>query len=69
MILAAPLYSQGYNLIGNTTGTTIIGTTTGNILGQDPMLTQLIDNGGPTLTQALLPGSPAIDKGNDHNRG
>jgi hypothetical protein len=27
----------------------------------DPMLGPLIDNGGPTLTHALLPGSPAID--------
>jgi hypothetical protein len=27
------------------------------------MLTPLADNGGPTLTHALLPGSPAIDTG------
>jgi hypothetical protein len=31
----------------------------------DPMLGPLQDNGGGTLTQALLPGSLAIDKGND----
>ena len=30
----------------------------------DPKLGPLADNGGPTLTLALLPGSPAIDAGN-----
>lgn len=30
----------------------------------DPLLGPLRDNGGPTLTHALLPGSPAIDAGN-----
>ena len=29
----------------------------------DPMLGSLADNGGPTMTMALLPGSPAIDTG------
>jgi hypothetical protein len=29
--------------------------------GTDPQLGPLQDNGGPTFTQALLPGSPAID--------
>ena len=55
------LTSQGYNLIENTTGTTIIGVTTGNITGQDPLLDALQDNGGPTQTRSLLTGSPAID--------
>ncbi len=32
----------------------------------DPMLGPLQDNGGGTLTQALLPGSLAIDKGNNN---
>ena len=58
------LMSQGYNLIGNTSGATITGTTTGNQLNVDPMLGPLQDNGGPTFTQALLSGSPVIDKGN-----
>ena len=31
----------------------------------DPLLGPLQDNGGPTLTHALLPGSPAIDAGDD----
>lgn len=30
-------------------------------LGGDPKLALLLDNGGPTATHALLPGSPAID--------
>lgn len=33
------------------------------ILSPDPGLDDLADNGGPTLTQALLPESPAIDAG------
>ncbi len=33
--------------------------------GVDPLLGPLQDNGGPTLTHALLPGSPAIDAGAD----
>lgn len=31
----------------------------------DPQLLPLADNGGPTLTHALMEGSPAIDRGND----
>lgn len=34
-----------------------------NIIGQDPGLAALADNGGPVPTQALSPGSVAIDKG------
>jgi hypothetical protein len=35
----------------------------GNIVGVDPLLGPLADNGGPTLTRAPLIGSPAIDAG------
>jgi hypothetical protein len=35
----------------------------GNDSFSDPKLGPLADNGGPTLTMALLPGSPAIDAG------
>jgi hypothetical protein len=38
---------------------------TGNIFGQDPQLGALAYNGGPTRTFALLPGSPAIDAGDN----
>lgn len=57
------LISQGFNLIQDTNGCTIVGDQTGNIYGVDPLLGPLQDNGGPTWTHALLPGSPAIDQG------
>lgn len=56
--------SNGFNLIENTTGATVTGDTATNITGQDPNLGPLQNNGGMTFTHALLPGSPAIDKGN-----
>ena len=34
-----------------------------NQFSTDPQLGPLADNGGPTLTHALLPGSPAVDAG------
>ena len=37
----------------------------GDTLGGDPLLAPLADNGGPTQTHALLPGSPAIDTGSN----
>ncbi|MBS1792203.1 MAG: VCBS repeat-containing protein [Acidobacteria bacterium] len=58
-----PLTSQGNNLIGNTANTTITGTTTGNILNQNPLLAPLGFYGGQTMTHALLSGSPAINAG------
>ncbi len=39
--------------------------TDGNIVGTDPLLGPLADNGGPTQTHALLDGSPAIDAGSN----
>ncbi len=59
--------SEGYNLIGNNSKTMIM-RTTGDQIGTpeapiDPLLGPLQDNGGPTPTQALLTGSPAIDQG------
>jgi len=57
--------SQDYNLIGNTSGATITGTTTHNITNTSANLGALANNGGPTLTHALLSGSPAIDAGNN----
>ncbi|MEO7677023.1 MAG: immunoglobulin domain-containing protein [Verrucomicrobiota bacterium] len=56
-------YSGDYNLIQNTNGCTIAGAITNNIIGQNPLLGALQNNGGPTLTMNLLAGSPAIDKG------
>jgi hypothetical protein len=62
------LISQGFNLIGNTSTTTISPAHFTDQVGGsgspiDPLLGVLQDNGGPTFTRALLPGSPAIDKG------
>ncbi len=70
--IAGPLTTLGYNLVGNRSGTTFLGSP--NVqstdvlgvpltaLGIDPTLR---DNGGSaqphTWTHALLPGSPAID--------
>jgi predicted outer membrane repeat protein len=39
----------------------------GNIIGVDPKLGPLANNGGVTQTHALLAGSPAINAGNDDN--
>lgn len=60
----ATIESLGYNLIESTNGCTITGVLTGNKTAQDPQLGGLAQNGGFTLTHALLPGSPAIDSGN-----
>ena len=57
------LHSNTYNLIQTTTNCTINGEIFGNVIGQDPLLGPLQDNGGPTQTQALLADSPAIDAG------
>ncbi|HEX9669118.1 MAG TPA: CSLREA domain-containing protein, partial [Thermoanaerobaculia bacterium] len=60
--------SDGYNLIGNSSGCHLNVVSTGNLVGTpqqpiDPRLGPLADNGGPTPTHALLPGSPALDAG------
>ncbi len=54
--------SLGYNIEirGNTCGLDPDGTDLVNV--PDPMLGPLQDNGGPTWTHALLPGSPAINQ-------
>jgi hypothetical protein len=68
--ISGTLDSQGHNLIGDGTGgggfadTDLVGTADNPI---DPVLGPLQDNGGPTPTMALLPGSPAIDAGDNTN--
>ena len=57
------LISLGYNLIQVTTGCALSGNAGLDVVGVDPQLGPLADNGGPTATHALLPGSPAIDAG------
>jgi CSLREA domain-containing protein len=58
------LTSQGHNLIGNPGSVTGF-TAPGDQVGVNPSLGPLVNNGGPTLTYALLTGSPAIDAGDD----
>ena len=60
--------SQEFNLLGESSGST--GWLTNDLVGTcgaplDPKLGPLTNNGGPTLTLALLPGSPALDSGDD----
>jgi CSLREA domain-containing protein len=61
--------SQGYNLIGRSTGCTITpGPGPGDRIGTaaapfDPVLGALRNNGGPTFTHALLSASPARNAG------
>jgi len=57
-----PVISTGHNVEDAAT----CGLTgAGDISGVDPLLGPLADNGGPTQTHALLPGSPAIDAGDN----
>jgi hypothetical protein len=53
--------SLGYNLASDNGSGVLTGP--GDQINTDPMLGPLQDNGGPTFTHALLPGSPAIDAG------
>jgi hypothetical protein len=53
--------SHGYNLSSDDGGGYL--TSPGDQINTDPLLGPLQDNGGPTLTHAPLPGSPAIDAG------
>ena len=57
-----PLTSQGHNLdSGDSCGFTA----PADLRNTDPRLDTLKDNGGFTPTLALLPGSPAIDAGDN----
>ncbi len=55
--------SQGFNLIGNSTGSS--GWTPSDLLNRNPLLAPLGNNGGLTLTHALMSGSPAINAGSN----
>jgi hypothetical protein len=56
------IHSNGYSVLSDDGGGYLNGP--GDQINTDPMLGPLQDNGGPTFTHALLPGSPAIDAGN-----
>jgi len=66
--------NAAFSLIGNNSGTQLAGApvgapdAAGNLIGTaaapiDPLLGSHADNGGPTITHALLDGSPAINAG------
>ncbi|MGI8641150.1 MAG: choice-of-anchor Q domain-containing protein [Pyrinomonadaceae bacterium] len=61
--VAGTIVSQGFNLISDTTGSS--GWINLDLLNRNPLLAPLGNNGGLTLTHALMPGSPAIDAGNN----
>ncbi len=54
--------SLGHNLSSDLTGG-LAGP--GDLPGTDPLLAPLVNNGGPTLTHALLSGSPAVNAGSN----
>ena len=62
--LGGAIRSDGHNLIGTTSGATIT-PGPGDLVNATPLLGPLGNNGGPTQTMPLAPGSPAIDAGND----
>jgi predicted outer membrane repeat protein len=55
------LITHGYNISSDNGGGFLNGP--GDQINTDPILGPLQDNGGPTFTHALLPGSPAIEAG------
>lgn len=58
---SSSITSNGHNIISDLTCGTA---TTGDQFNTNPFIDTLGDNGGSTLTHALLPNSPAIDGGN-----
>jgi hypothetical protein len=63
--VAGAIISSGRNLVGNPGGGS--GFVASDPLGRNPLLAPLGSYGGPTQTMALLPGSPAIDAGDNAN--
>ncbi len=56
--------TSSYNLIGTGATGGLTNGVNGNQVGvANPLLGMLVNNGGPTQTIALLPGSPALDQG------
>ena len=67
IVAPAAITSSGFNLVGNV-GTVTAFNQTGDQTGNgapalNPLVSTLANNGGPTSTNALLPGSPAINAG------
>jgi uncharacterized delta-60 repeat protein len=64
--ISGTIETASHNLIGdpNSSGGIVNGVN-GNIVGVNPLLGPLQNNGGPTMTHALRPGSPAINAGDN----
>jgi len=60
---AIEILSSGNNLSSDASCTTVLNQAATDINGVDPKIGALADNGGPTLTHALLAGSPALSAG------
>lgn len=58
------LITSHYNLLGTLEDCSLTNDQGLDLIGVDPLLGALADNGGPTQTRALQPGSPAIDAAN-----
>ena len=64
--IGGTIESANHNLIGDAASSGgITNGVNGNIVGVNPLLGPLQNNGGLTLTHALLTGSPAINAGNN----
>jgi hypothetical protein len=61
--VAGPIAQAQGDLFGSLTSGMVGGDLGGNQYNVDPLLGPLQNNGGPTATMALLPGSPAIGAG------
>jgi parallel beta-helix repeat protein len=59
------IVTSDHSLLGTVSATTVFTNLGGTILGLDPLLGPLADNGGPTQTQALSDVSPAVNAGPD----
>ncbi|HEY1354858.1 MAG TPA: choice-of-anchor Q domain-containing protein, partial [Solirubrobacterales bacterium] len=61
--LSGPI-DAAFSLVGNPADATLTEAVAGsNLIGADPQLGPLEDNGGPTSTMALAPTSPAVNRG------
>ncbi len=58
-----PTFAITYSLIQNPRAGTVIPAGVGNLVGVDPQLAALANNGGATKTRLVAPGSPAYNAG------
>ncbi|MGK7949563.1 MAG: choice-of-anchor Q domain-containing protein [Xenococcaceae cyanobacterium] len=63
--ISGQVFEARNNLIEDPTGHNVTNGVDGNIVGVDPLLGNLADNGGDTPTYAPLAGSPVIDAGDN----